>query len=145
MELAEGFEPPTRSLQNCRSTTELRQRGGEWRIRLLRLVGARLRSLPSVADGRSSTNGLFLPFRSAQPRFESSTPLLLISSVKLFKDQYSVLLTEWGVEDSNLRRREPLDLQSSAFGRFANSPLGQINKQGKKCGHYSNDPYQAQP
>ena len=30
----------------------------------------------------------------------------------------------WAVEDSNLRRRKPTDLQSVPFGRFGNCPSG---------------------
>src|SRR5262249_23522128 len=34
----------------------------------------------------------------------------------------STLDTHWGVQDSNLRRHKPSDLQSDPFDRFGNSP-----------------------
>jgi hypothetical protein len=39
-----------------------------------------------------------------------------------FVIRHSIIFPHWGVQDSNLRRHKPSDLQSDPFDRFGNSP-----------------------
>ena len=43
--------------------------------------------------------------------------------VSSFRHSDFVILSKWEVQDSNLRRHKPSDLQSDPFDRFGNSPL----------------------
>ena len=62
-------------------------------------------------EGRSST--IELHPRNHQPNHLTQTPLKRPPAV-----------SKWGVQDSNLRRREPTDLQSVPVDRLGNSPPG---------------------
>src|SRR5690242_16000435 len=60
-----------------------------------------------------------------KPKAEGGKPINTAQPFASFAFQSSAFRFsfQWGVQDSNLRRHKPSDLQSDPFDRFGNSPV----------------------
>ena len=76
----------------------------------------------AVALPLSYTRKLDFRLRSCRPAFPFTFHRAPIQIPQSQIRNQSVFISNWGVQDSNLRRHKPSDLQSDPFDRFGNPP-----------------------